>query len=113
MYRYKLLPLMTIYWYEQWCKLLNYVKLNIGYENSMVEDNEDNNNLNPRVNNKKPQEYPEVPEEAIVKPEDEKPLKTTITPEEVAGEDISNTDVGGDTSTDMDGDGSPDWDKSI
>ena len=78
----------------------------------MVEDNE-NNNLNPRVNNKKLQEYPEVPEEAIVKPEDERPVKTTITPEEVAGENISNTDGSGDTSTDMDGDGSPDWDKSI
>ena len=93
-------------------KLLNYVKSNIDYENRMVEDNE-NNNLNPRVNNKKPQEYPEVPEEAIVKPEDERPVKTTITPEEVTGENISNTDGSGDTSTDMDGDGSPDWDKSI
>jgi hypothetical protein len=78
----------------------------------MVEDNEKNDKLNPRINNKKPQEYPEVPEEAIVKPEDERPLKTTITPEETAGEDLSNTGGSEDTSIDMDGDGSPDWDKS-
>ncbi|MDF2737293.1 MAG: hypothetical protein K0S93_1150, partial [Nitrososphaeraceae archaeon] len=42
-------------------KLLNYVKSNIAYENSMVEDNENNNKLTPNLNNKKPQEYPEVP----------------------------------------------------
>ena len=77
----------------------------------MLEDNK-NNKLNPQANNKKPQEYPEVPEEAIVKPEDERPLKTTITPEEMSGEDISNTEENQDTSIDMDGDGSPDWDKS-
>jgi hypothetical protein len=94
-------------------KLLNYVKSNIAYENKMVEDNENNNKLTPNVNNK-PQEYPEVPEEAIVKPEDERPVKTSITPEETTGEAISNTDESeGSSSTDMDGDGSPDWDKSI
>jgi hypothetical protein len=95
-------------------KLLNYVKSSIAYENNMVEDNENNNKLTPNVNNKKPQEYPEVPEEAIVKPEDERPVKTSITPEETTGEPISNTDeIEGSSSTDMDGDGSPDWDKSI
>jgi len=95
-------------------KLLNHVKSNIAYENKMVEDNENNNKLTPNVNNKKPQEYPEVPEEAIVKPEDERPVKTSITPEETTGEAISNTDESeGSSSTDMDGDGSPDWDKSI
>ncbi len=78
----------------------------------MVEDNDNNNKLNQRVNNNKPQEYPEVPEEAIVKPEDERPLKTTRTPEEISGEDISNTDESEGTSIDMDGDGNPDWDKS-
>ena len=78
----------------------------------MVEDNDNNNKLNQRVNNNKPQEYPEVPEEAIVKPEDERPLKTTRTAEEISGEDISNTDDSEGTSIDMDGDGNPDWDKS-
>jgi hypothetical protein len=78
----------------------------------MVEDNDNNNKLNQRVNNNKPQEYPEVPEEAIVKPEDERPLKTTRTAEEISGEDISNTDESEGTSIDMDGDGNPDWDKS-
>ena len=58
-------------------------------------------------------EFLEVPEEAIVKPEDERPVKTSITPEETTGETISNTDESESTSTDMDGDGSPDWDKSI
>jgi hypothetical protein len=93
-------------------KLLNYVKFNIAYENSMSEDNENNIKLTPNVNNKKPQEYPEVPEEAIVKPEDERPVKTSINPEETTLEAIS-TDESEGTSTDMDGDGSPDWDKSI
>ena len=74
----------------------------------MVEDFENNNT----VNSQESQEYPEVPEEAIVKPEDERPVKTTITPEETVGEDISNTEENQDTSIDMDGDGSPDWDKS-
>jgi hypothetical protein len=79
----------------------------------MVEDNENNSKFNPLENNNKPQEYPEVPEEAIVKPEDERPVITSITPEEKTGEAISNTDESEGTSTDMDGDGSPDWDKSI
>jgi len=73
----------------------------------MVEDNENN-----MVNSQESEEYPEVPEEAIVKPEDERPVKTTITPEETVEEDISNTEESHDTSIDMDGDGSPDWDKS-
>jgi hypothetical protein len=79
----------------------------------MVEDNENNNKLTPNVNNNKPQEYPEVPKEAIVTPEDERPVKTSIPPEETTVEALSNTDESEDSSTDMDGDGSPDWDKSI
>ena len=74
----------------------------------MVEDNENN-----MVNSQESEEYPEVPEEAIVKPEDERPVKTSITPEETTVEALSNTDESEDSSTDMDGDGSPDWDKSI
>ncbi|HET7641923.1 MAG TPA: hypothetical protein VFK40_00315 [Nitrososphaeraceae archaeon] len=74
----------------------------------MVEDIENNN----KGNSRESQEYPEVPEEAIVKPEDERPVKTTVTPEETVGEDISNIEESQDTSIDMDGDGSPDWDNS-
>jgi hypothetical protein len=36
-------------------------------------------------NNKKP--FPKVPDEAIVKPEEEKPIETTITPQEVESKD--------------------------
>jgi len=36
-------------------------------------------------NNKK--RFPKVPDEAIVKPEEEKPVETTITPEEVESKD--------------------------
>jgi hypothetical protein len=55
-------------------------------------------------------EYPPVPEGAIVKPEDERPVKTQMRPEENLEEreaDIESADTG---SEDMDGDGSPDWD---
>jgi hypothetical protein len=36
-------------------------------------------------NNKKP--FPKVPDEAIVKPEEEKPVETAIAPEEVDSKD--------------------------
>ena len=54
-------------------------------------------------------EFPEVPEEAIVKPEDERPSKMTKRPEEeLPGDENKHDDEGIDDSTDMDGDGSPD-----
>ena len=58
-------------------------------------------------------EYPPVPEGAIVKPEDERPVKTQMRPEENLEEreaDIESDDTG---SEDMDGDGSPDWDPAV
>jgi hypothetical protein len=58
-------------------------------------------------------EYPPVPEGAIVKPEDERPVKTQMRPEENLEEreaDIESADTG---SEDMDGDGSPDWDPAV
>ncbi len=58
-------------------------------------------------------EFPLVPESAIVKPEDERPVKTHITPEESLEEkevDIEYLDAG---SEDIDRDGSPDWDPAI
>jgi len=55
------------------------------------------------------EEFPPVPEAAIVKPEDERPAKMQIRPEENLEE--SESDVGSEdtSSEDMDGDGSPDW----
>ena len=54
-------------------------------------------------------EFPEVPDEAIVKPEDERPVKITRSPEEeLPGDENKHDDKGIDDSIDMDGDGSPD-----
>ena len=54
-------------------------------------------------------EFPEVPDEAIVKPEDERPLKMAKSPEEdLPGDENKHDDEGIDDSMDMDGDGSPD-----
>jgi hypothetical protein len=54
-------------------------------------------------------EFPEVPDEAIVEPEDERPVKITRSPEEeLAGDEDKHDDEGIDDSIDMDGDGSPD-----
>jgi hypothetical protein len=54
-------------------------------------------------------EFPEVPDEAIVKPENERPVKITRSPEEeLAGDEDKHDDEGIDDSIDMDGDGSPD-----
>jgi hypothetical protein len=53
--------------------------------------------------------FPEVPDEAIVKPEDERPAKMSRRPEEeLPGDENKHDDEGIDDSTDMDGDGSPD-----
>jgi hypothetical protein len=54
-------------------------------------------------------EFPEVPDEAIFKPEDERPSKMTTRPEEeLPGDKNKPDDEGIDDSTDMDGDSSPD-----
>ena len=55
--------------------------------------------------------FPPVPEAAIVKPEDEKPAKMQVRPEENLAENESDIDSSDTTSEDMDmdGDGSPDW----
>ena len=53
--------------------------------------------------------FPEVPDEAIVKPEDARPSKMTTRPEEeLPGDENKHDDEGIDDSTDMDGDGRPD-----
>jgi hypothetical protein len=58
-------------------------------------------------------DFPPVPESAIVKPEDERPVKMQMRPEENLEEreaDIASADT---SSEDMDGDGSPDWDPAV
>ena len=55
-----------------------------------------------------PKKFPEVPKEAIVKPEDEKPVKTVLRPEEVESKDEIEQKELHSVDHDMDGDGSPD-----
>jgi hypothetical protein len=52
--------------------------------------------------------FPEVPKEAIVKPEDEKPAKVELKPEEVETKDEIEQKELHAVDHDMDGDGSPD-----
>jgi hypothetical protein len=52
-------------------------------------------------NNKKP--FPKVPDEAIVKPEEEKPVETTITPQEVESKDEVEYEQMKSVEHDMDG----------
>jgi hypothetical protein len=52
--------------------------------------------------------FPDVPEEAIIKPEDEKPVKTVLWPEEVESKDEIEQKELHSVDHDMDGDGSPD-----
>ncbi|MFL6475672.1 MAG: hypothetical protein ACJ70Y_01690 [Nitrososphaera sp.] len=59
------------------------------------------------------EEYPSVPEAAILKPEDERPLKSQLRPEENVEETEAGTDIIDNISEDMDGDGSPDWDPAV
>jgi hypothetical protein len=71
------------------------------------------NNANENSGESRKGEYPPVPEGAIVKPEDERPVKMQMRPEENLEEreaDIESADTG---SEDMDGDGSPDWDPAV
>ena len=73
---------------------------------------EENNNDKNTVEDGKGQ-FPAVPENAIVKPEEERPVKMQIHPEENIEEretEIESADAG---SEDMDGDGSPDWDPTV
>ena len=58
--------------------------------------------------------YPDVPEIAIVKPEEERPIKTNKRSEEELDGSENETDYEHmDTDSDMDGDGSPDFDPAV
>ncbi|NAL78830.1 hypothetical protein [Nitrososphaera sp. AFS] len=61
------------------------------------------------TNYKKP--FPKVPDEAIVK--DEKPLETSITPEEVESKDEVEYQRMKSADHDMDGDDNPDLDPEV
>ena len=79
----------------------------------IVMSNAKKNGANKNSHESREGEYPPVPEEAIVKPEDERPVKMQMRPEEDLEEsdgDIESADTG---SEDMDGDGSPDWDPAV
>jgi hypothetical protein len=52
--------------------------------------------------------FPDVPKEAIVRPEDEKPAKIELRPEEVESKDEIEQNQLHAVDHDMDGDGSPD-----
>jgi hypothetical protein len=53
-------------------------------------------------------EFPEVPEEAMVKPEEERLAMSKRPEEEILGDENKHNDEGINDSTDMDGDDSPD-----
>jgi hypothetical protein len=54
--------------------------------------------------------FPKVPKEAIVKPEDEKPVESVIRPEQVEGKDEKEYERMKSADHDMDGDDNPDVD---
>jgi len=59
-------------------------------------------------------EFPPVPKEAIVRPEDERPVKMVVKPEETLEEkQADTTEYPAAEYEDMDGDGSPDWDPAV
>ena len=58
-------------------------------------------------------DFPPVPKEAIVKPEDEKPQKTLLRPEEVESKDEREYEEMKSADFDMDGDDNPDFDPEV
>jgi hypothetical protein len=54
--------------------------------------------------------FPKIPKEAIVKPEDQKQTKNTIKPEEVESKDEAEYERMKSVDHDMDGDDNPDFD---
>ena len=54
-----------------------------------------------------------VPEEAIVKPEDERPVKREVLPEEVPNKDEAEYENLKQVDFDTDGDDNPDWDPAV
>jgi hypothetical protein len=71
------------------------------------------NNANKNSGKSGKGEYPPVPEGAIVKPEDERPVKTQVRAEENLEEREADIESADTSSEDMDGDGSPDWEPAV
>jgi hypothetical protein len=71
------------------------------------------NNANKNSGESGKGKYPPVPEGAIVKPEDERPVKTQVRAEENLEEREADIETADTSSEDMDGDGSPDWDPAV
>jgi hypothetical protein len=55
----------------------------------------------------------DIPKEAIVKPEDERPVKREVRPEEVESKDEAEYEAMKSADHDMDGDDNPDWDPAV
>ena len=55
----------------------------------------------------------DIPEEAIVKPEDERPVKREVLPEEVPNKDEAEYENLKQADFDSDGDDNPDWDPAV
>lgn len=70
-----------------------------------MEDASDNRNS---IENGKRQ-FPPVPEDAIVKSEEERPVKMQVRPDENLEEKEASLESADAGSEDTDGDGSPDW----
>jgi hypothetical protein len=77
-------------------------------------DNDNINNNNIPIQDSRKREFPNVPKEAIVRPEDERPARTTKrSEEELSGEEDESDSEPVESTFDMDGDGSPDWDPAV
>ena len=77
-------------------------------------DNDNINNNNIPTQDSRKREFPNVPKEAIVRPEDERPARTTKrSEEELSGEEDESDSEAVESTSDMDGDGSPDWDPAV
>lgn len=74
---------------------------------------EENDNANENSGEFGKGQYPPVPAGAIVKPEEERPVKMQMRPEENFEEREGDIESGDTSSEDMDGDGSPDWDPAV
>ncbi len=57
--------------------------------------------------------FPDVPKEAIIRPEDEKPAKMEVRPEEVESKDEVEDEELKSAEHDMDGDDNPDLDPEV
>lgn len=78
------------------------------------DSNDDINNNNIPTQDSRKREFPNVPKEAIVRPEEERLVRMTKrSEEELSGEEDEPDSEAVESTSDMDGDGSPDWDPAV